>query len=111
MPRRRTLALDLTPAELRMLEQLSDALGASPQDVLRRLLREAYQRRVQLLESRAGFGFLDLIPEPSRVAKARVRARPGRPVAKKKAAKSSAKKPAPKKKTTRSAPARRAKKA
>ncbi len=111
MPRRRTLALDLTPAELRMLEQLSDALGASPQDALRRLLREAYQRRVQRLESRAGFGFLDLIPEPSRVAKARGRARPARPAAKKKPAKRPAKAAAPTQKPAKSAPARRSRKA
>ena len=110
MPRRRTLALDLTPAELRMLEQVSDALGASPQDVLRRLLREAYQRRVELLESRAGFGFLDLIPEPSRVAKARGRSSATRPAPKKKAKKTPAKKAAAKK-PAKSAPARRSKKA
>ncbi len=87
MARRQTLALELTTAEHRMLEQLADTLGASPQDTLRRLLRDAYQRRVQLLESRAGFGFLDLIPEPSRVTQARGSGRPARAVAKKTGAK------------------------
>jgi hypothetical protein len=105
MPRRQTLALELTPAELRMLEQISGALGASPQDALRRLVREAYQRRVQLLESRAGFGFLDLIPEPKRVAHARGGKGPARPAAKQKAV---AKKAAAKKAPARKAPARKA---
>ena len=105
MPRRQTLALELTPAELRMLEQISGALGASPQDALRRLLREAYQRRVQRLESRAGFGFLELIPEPKRVVHAGGGKRP-RPAANKK--KAAAKKAAARKAPTRKAPTRKA---
>jgi len=110
MPRRQTLALELTPAELRMLEQISGALGASPQDALRRLLREAYQRRVQWLESRAGFGFLELIPEPKRVVHAGGGKRPRPAANKKKAAakKAAAKKAAARKAPTRKAPTRKA---
>lgn len=106
MPRRQTLALELTPAEFRMLEQLSSTLGVSPQDALRRLLREAYQRRLQLLESRAGFGFLDLIPEPSRVAQSRGKSRSARPAPRKTTAKKSAAKKSAAKK--RAVPAKRA---
>ncbi len=51
-----------------MLRQLSTAFGAKPPEVLRRLIRDAYARKLPGLQSSAGFGFLELLPQPRRAS-------------------------------------------
>lgn len=51
-----------------MLRQLSKALGAKPTEVVMRLIRDAYARKLPGLQSSAGFGFLELLPQPRRAA-------------------------------------------
>ena len=51
-----------------MLRQLSTAFGAKPPEVVRKLIREAYARKLPGLQSSAGFGFLELLPQPRRAS-------------------------------------------
>jgi hypothetical protein len=69
-----------------MLRQLSTAFGTKPPEVVRRLIRDAYARKLPGLQSSAGFGFLELLPQPRRaVAGAKRKATPKKSAVKKKA--------------------------
>lgn len=64
------MAVMLSGEDWKMLQQLSTAFGDKPPEVVRKLIREAYARKLPGLESRAGFGFLELLPQPKRTKRA-----------------------------------------
>ena len=47
-----------------MLRQLAKAYGGSQTDVMRELVRDAYQNKLPELTLRAGFGFTFVAPQP-----------------------------------------------
>ena len=57
-----TLRLDAR--EVAMLRQLAKAYGGTKTDVMRELVRDAYENKLPELTARAGFGFTFLAPQP-----------------------------------------------
>ena len=83
------LTVRLDARETAMLRQLTKAYGGTKTDVMRELIRDAYENKLPRLTAEAGFGFTFLTPQPG----AR-RAIPSQPPRKPKA--KAARKPPPK---------------
>ncbi len=58
------LTVRLDTRETAMLRQLTKAYGGTKTDVMRELIRDAYENKLKQLTSQAGFGFTFLSPQP-----------------------------------------------
>jgi hypothetical protein len=62
--RSNSFTLRLDAREVAMLRQLAKAYGGTKTDVMRELVRDAYQNKLPELTTGAGFGFSFVAPQP-----------------------------------------------